>query len=131
KQIGEDALPRALPWDRIKSVNYTPFASYESYIDKLQKRHEARMSNNPEFQLLLDEIAFVQEGRDQKRISLNETIRLKEQDALQQRQLALANKRSALKGEPPFKTFKEQEKFEEERADEPTTTQQETDLLAS
>lgn len=130
KQIGEDALPRALPWDRIKSVNYTPFASYESYMDKLQKRHEARMSNNPEFQLLLDEIAFVQEGRDQKRISLNETIRLKERDALQQRQLALANKRRALKGEPPFKTFKELEKFEEERAAESPTKQQEADFLA-
>ena len=130
KQIGEDALPRALPWDRIKSVNYTPFASYESHMDKLQMRHEARMSNNPEFQLLLDEIAFVQEGRDQKRISLNETIRLKERDALQQRQLALANKRRALKGEPPFKTFKELEKFEEERAAESPTKQQEADFLA-
>ena len=130
KQIGEDALPQALPWDRIKSVNYTPFASYETFLDKLVKRHEARMSNDPEFQLLLDEIAFVQEGREQKRISLNESIRLKERDSLQQRQLTLANKRRALKGEPPFKNFKELEKFEEERAAESPTKQQEADFLA-
>lgn len=129
-QIGEDALPQALPWDQIKSVNYTPVASYERFLDQLVKRHEARMSDNPEFQLLLDEIAFIQEGRNKKHISLNEAVRLKERDTLQERQLALANKRRALKGEPPFKNFKELEKFEEERAAESPTKQREADFLA-
>src|SRR5690606_41099924 len=57
-------------------------------------------------------------------------LRLKERDTLQERQLALANKRRALKGEPPFKNFKELEKFEEERAAESPTKQREADFLA-
>src|SRR5690606_3610453 len=100
QEIGEDALPEALEWDKIKGVPFDPYGSFESLVNQLNQMHESRMSGSPEFQLLLDEINFIRDNREQKQVSLNEQERLKEKDQLQARQLAIANKRRVLKGEP-------------------------------
>jgi len=130
QEIGEDALPEALEWDKIKGVPFDPYGSFESLVNQLNQMHEARMSGSPEFQLLLDEISFIRDNREQKQVSLNEQERVKEKDQLQARQLAIANKRRVLKGEPVFKSFQELEDFEEQRASESPSKLREIDFLS-
>ncbi len=130
QEIGEDALPEALEWDKIKGVPFDPYGTYETLASQLNQQHEARMSSSPEFQLLLDEISFIRDNREQKQISLNEKERIKEKEQLQARQLAIANKRRVLKGEPQFKNFAELEAFEEKRASESPSKLREVDFLS-
>ncbi len=130
QEIGEDALPEALEWDKIKGVPFDPYGSFESLVNQLNQMHESRMSGSPEFQLLLDEINFIRDNREQKQVSLNEQERLKEKEQLQARQLAIANKRRVLKGEPVFKNFQELEAYEEQRASESPSKLREIDFLS-
>ena len=49
RDIGEDTLPDALPWDNISPVSYRPYADFSPYLPELQKKHEYRTRKNADF----------------------------------------------------------------------------------
>jgi len=79
--FGESSFDNALPWVSIKPANYVPAGDLKELVAPLQKRHEARISKDKEFQDLREDIAEVMKLRKENAISLNETVRRKERDS--------------------------------------------------
>lgn len=117
-EIGEDALPDALPWHSIAPVAHKTYYQFGEVMDTLRERHQARFSKHPEYRLLTEEIQFLDTERERKQVSLNEVERRKEQQATEARQLAIVNQRRALKGQEPFKDWQAFEAHQEARAGE-------------
>ncbi|SFD11844.1 carboxy terminal-processing peptidase [Massilia yuzhufengensis] len=78
--FGESSYDNALPWVAIKPANYAAAGDLKELIAPLQKRHEARISKDKEFQFLQEDIAEVMKVRKENAISLNEAVRRKERD---------------------------------------------------
>ncbi|AZZ93441.1 tail-specific protease [Hahella sp. KA22] len=115
-EIGEDALPQALPWDHIDAVAHRRYGNFSPLISDLAKNHDTRMEKNAEYQALLQEIDFLKETKAQKTISLREDIRKQELKKLQDRELAYVNLKRAAKKETQFKNYKEYETYQEEQS---------------
>jgi carboxyl-terminal processing protease len=81
ESFGESSYANALPWVAIKPASYTAAGDLKELIGPLQKRHEARIAKDKEFQFLQEDIAEVLKIRKENSISLNETVRRKERDA--------------------------------------------------
>jgi carboxyl-terminal processing protease len=79
--FGESSFDNALPWVSIKPANYVPAGDLKELVAPLQKRHEARISKDKEFQDLREDIAEVMKLRKENAISLNEAVRRKERDS--------------------------------------------------
>ena len=118
-EIGEDSLPEALPWDAIAPVEHTKYTSTTDSLDQLISRHDARFHATADYKLLLEQIAFLNERRDNKTLSLNEADRKKLKLALDAKQLELINKSRAIKGEEPYASMDEKEKADEALAAAP------------
>jgi carboxyl-terminal processing protease len=117
-KVGEDALDHALPWDSINAVAHPKLYDIGLLLGDLNLRHNRRFESNPEFKLLQEEIALVEQQNRTEQVSLNRKIREREIGDARAAQLALINKRRALKGEPPFRSFEQWEKDAEQKASE-------------
>jgi carboxyl-terminal processing protease len=95
---GESSEPSALPWDQIKTSNYTSEGDLSPYIQKLIKYHEERIKNDPEFDYLKEDIEESKEINAKKYVSLNEEVRKKEKDDLEEKKFQRENERRKLKG---------------------------------
>jgi carboxyl-terminal processing protease len=81
ENFGESSYDNALPWVSIKAANYVPSGDLKELFAPLQKRHEARIAKDKDFQYLQEDIAEVTKLRKDNVISLNEAVRRKERDA--------------------------------------------------
>lgn len=118
-KVGEDSLEHALTWDAIQAARYKSENGVNVLNGELIDRHQARFENDPEYKLLLEEIALLEEQRGKNRVTLNKAQRMAEDDALEMAQLTLINKRRKLENEAPFKSFEDWEEYNEELASEP------------
>jgi carboxyl-terminal processing protease len=85
KQFGESSYSNALPWVAIKPAMYVPSGDVQELLAPLQKRHEARVALDQDFQYLKEDLAEVRKLREKNAISLNEAERRKERDTLEAR----------------------------------------------
>lgn len=115
-EIGESALPNAMPWDTIRPTRFMKVGNFSPLLTELRKRNGQRTLTNPDFQYVKEQLALLTETRAQKQISLNEKLRRQERDVLRQRTLDIENNRRKAKGEPKLKDFAELEKIGEELA---------------
>lgn len=83
--FGESSYGNALPWTRIKAVDYTPVGDLAAQLPRLQAWHESRVRQDPDYQGVLEDIAKAQERRKNNVISLNEAVRRKERAASEKR----------------------------------------------
>jgi carboxyl-terminal processing protease len=102
KQIGEDSLPAALPWDQIVAADYERSVSIPPVLPQLQARHDERMKSSADYKLLLEEIEFVNLQRAQTELSLQEDVRKAEKLTRDKQQLELVNRKRSLAGETPL-----------------------------
>jgi carboxyl-terminal processing protease len=72
---GEDSLKHRLPYDAIAPALLDGTEGKPLFLDKLRSRSIARMEENPLFQDLASEIAWMRENMEKNRVSLNEGIR--------------------------------------------------------
>jgi len=98
EEIGESALPNALPWDYIRSVDFSNWNNYSSYLPELQKRHQGRIEKNPDFIYLNRQVEHYNSIRKIKTISLSEKVRTREQNAREGTLLQIENDRREAKG---------------------------------
>jgi carboxyl-terminal processing protease len=96
--FGESSFDNALPWVSIKPANYVPAGDLKELVAPLQKRHEARISKDKEFQDLREDIAEVMKLRKENAISLNEAVRRKERDTQDARAKLREARLAAAKG---------------------------------
>jgi len=102
KEIGESALPEAMPWDSIRAAVQPDSNPFKPFLAELKARHEARTNDNPDFVYTRDRLALAQELMHETTISLNEEKRRAQQERIEKRQLALENTLRKAKGEEPL-----------------------------
>ncbi|WP_313739580.1 carboxy terminal-processing peptidase [Pseudomonas sp.] len=106
KEIGESALPEAMPWDTIRPVVKPAVDPFKPYLARLKAQHEARSEKDAEFIYIRDRLALTQKLMTEKTVSLNEQERRTRHDEIDAKQLALENIRRKAKGEEPLKELK-------------------------
>jgi len=108
-EIGESALPNALPWDTITTGHHPDYERKATLLGKLRAQHDTRASNAPGFEYLLERQAYLNTVKGKTIVSLNEAVRRKERAKSDAIQLALENKRRALLGLKPIDKLSELE----------------------
>jgi carboxyl-terminal processing protease len=109
EEVGESALPAALPWDRIPGV---PFHSEERAAPAaaaLTLEESARAQRDPDYRWLVSDIAALDSLRKQKSVSLNLKNRREERARQEKERLDRENARRSAKGEAPLKAIGDQD----------------------
>ena len=109
KEIGESALPEAMPWDTIRPVVKPAADPFKPFLAQLKAQHEARSDKDAEFTYIRDRLALTQKLMNEKTVSLNEQDRRARHDEIEAKQLALENTRRKAKGEEPLKELKKED----------------------
>jgi carboxyl-terminal processing protease len=88
REIGEDSLDNALEFDRITRAQYSPFSAQvtDAIVSQLQKESETRLTTDKDFTQINRLIAKYLERKNDKTISLNESVLRAEEDELKQEQ---------------------------------------------
>ncbi|MGB0896354.1 MAG: carboxy terminal-processing peptidase [Flavobacteriaceae bacterium] len=68
--VGEKDQENPLPWDKIDPANYSAWDGFINYEETISKS-KARMSNNPQLQLIEKQAKWIKTQSDEKEISLN------------------------------------------------------------
>jgi len=112
KEIGENSLESALPWDRIPGVPFKTSGGTAAAPAPapLVTEEGTRAERDPDYRWLVSDIAAIDSERGQKVLSLNLQTRKTERARLEQERLARENSRRAAKNQPALKTIEELEK---------------------
>ncbi|VVO87028.1 Tail-specific protease [Pseudomonas fluorescens] len=129
KEIGESALPEAMPWDTIKAAIKPALDPFKPYISQLQSEHDVRTAKDAEFVFIRDKLALAQKLMAEKTVSLNEVERRAQHADIEAKQLAMENIRRKAKGEEPLKELKKED--EDAIAAEDDKTKPEDDAYLS
>ena len=109
KEVGESALDKAMPWDRIAPVPHKVYYDIQQGLPTLLSKHEERVKTDPDFIFLRAQLAAAEQARKQTRLSLNEATRKREMAEAKAKALDLENKRRSAKGEKPLAKLEEPE----------------------
>ncbi|MFS2071940.1 carboxy terminal-processing peptidase [Pseudomonas sp. CT11-2] len=129
KEIGESALPEAMPWDTIRAAIKPAVDPFKPYITQLKSEHDVRSAKDAEFVFIRDKLALAQKLMAEKTVSLNEADRRAQHADIEAKQLAMENIRRKAKGEEPLKELKKED--EDAIAAEPDKTKPEDDAYLS
>ena len=129
KEIGESALPEAMPWDTIRPVVKPASDPFKPFLAQLKAQHDARSDKDAEFVYIRDRLALTQKLMNEKTVSLNEQQRRARHDEIESKQLTLENIRRKAKGEEPLKELKKED--EDTLPAEPDDTKPEDDAYLS
>ncbi len=112
EKFGESSEPSALPWDQIKSSTFTKLADLGDIIKKLNVSHQQRVTKNPEYQFLLEDIEEFKRSDSIQEISLNQTELKKEREKSRIKNRERVNKALELRGLPLWKEGEPQPKMD-------------------
>lgn len=129
KEIGESALPEAMPWDTIRPAIKPALDPFKPYLAQLKSEHELRSAKDAEFVFIRDKLALAQKLMTEKTVSLNEVERRAQHTDIEAKQLVMENIRRKAKGEEPLKELKKED--EDAIAAEPDKTKPEDDAYLS
>ncbi|WP_171970602.1 carboxy terminal-processing peptidase [Pseudomonas versuta] len=129
KEIGESALPEAMPWDTIRPAIKPAVDPFKPYIDQLKAEHDARVAKDAEFIFIRDKLALADKLMAEKTVSLNEAERRAQHADIDAKQLVMENARRQAKGEAPLKEMKKED--EDALPVEPEKTKPEDDAYLS
>jgi carboxyl-terminal processing protease len=104
-EVGESSRESALPWDRIRSVDFGGDATLHSAVQELAQLHEHRVDSDPDYQALLREIETYEAIRTRKSVSLNLEERIAEREQLESGRLARENARRVAHGLEPVESL--------------------------
>lgn len=129
KEIGESALPEAMPWDTIRPAIKPAADPFKPFIAQLKAEHDARTAKDAEFIFIRDKLALAEKLMSEKTVSLNEAERRAQHADIEAKQLAMENARRQAKGEAPLKEMKKED--EDALPVEPEKTKPEDDAYLS
>lgn len=81
QEIGENTLAHALSWDTVPAVRYKQYNDFNSIEPLLIEKHKQRISNDPDYNYLVDKIQLNKKYQAIETLSLNEN---KRRDTIQQ-----------------------------------------------
>jgi len=102
EEVGESTRESALPWDRIRAVDFAKGAQITQAVTLLQQAHDQRVSTDPDFKALVADLDSFEKIRTQKKLSLNLKTRSAEREQLEQARLTRENARRGAHGEAPL-----------------------------
>ncbi len=117
--IGESALPNALPWDTIPAARYFSYQDFSKQLPTLRNASAKRQAADPDFRYLNEQIELAKSLKSDTLVSLNEETRKAEQKSLDDKRLGMENRRRSAKGQAPLKTWREAEAAEEKEDENP------------
>lgn len=115
EEIGESALPNALPWDQIRPANFSASDDLTPYIEPLRRSLNKRIAKDPEFDYIREQIALMDEMRNIRELPLNEQARRKYQKQTEEQRLASENRLRRSRGLDPLKDVRSLIEEEEAR----------------
>src|SRR5690606_9683827 len=110
EKFGESSEPSALPWDQIKSSNFSAVADLTALKDELREMHTSRMEKSPEYAYLLEDIEEFKKLDSIQEISLNQDKLKLEREKSKAKNRARINKGLELRGLPLWKEGQPQPK---------------------
>ena len=99
-KVGETTLSNSLGYDEVARSNFKPWGVVTPYLSELRERSERRMSINPEFKYVKEDIELAKKQLGEKSKSLNEASREAEKKANTERLEMRKKERLARKSEP-------------------------------
>jgi carboxyl-terminal processing protease len=102
EEVGESTRESALPWDRIRAVDFAKGAQITQAVTLLQQAHDQRVAQDADFKSLVADLDSFEKIRTQKKLSLNLKARTVEREQLEQARLTRENTRRAAHGEQPI-----------------------------
>ena len=105
KDIGESALPAAMPWDSIRPAIKPELDPIKPFLKQLQSKHDQRTAHDPDFLFTRASIDLSKQLMAETTVSLNETKRRAQQADIEAKQLKLENDRRVAKGEKPLEAL--------------------------
>jgi carboxyl-terminal processing protease len=115
-KVGEDSLEHALKWDSIQSAKFKNLNYITGVSETLTEKHMKRIVLQPEYNILLEEIALLETQRARDRVTLNKKERELENITFDKAQLTIINKRRALDKLASFKSIDDWTEFQKEQA---------------
>ena len=109
KEIGESALPEAMPWDSIRPAIKPESDPFKPFLVELKARHDARVAKDADFVFTRERLELAQKLSHETTVSLNESKRRAQHDSIEAQQLAMENARRAAKGQDPLKELKKED----------------------
>jgi carboxyl-terminal processing protease len=106
KEIGESALPEALPWDSIKPAIKPELDPIKPFLAELHRRFEDRPAQNQDFTFARERLQLAQKLMAETTVSLNEVTRRAQHADIEAQQLAIENTRRQAKGEETLNKLK-------------------------
>jgi len=104
---GESLEKNALPWDNIKSANYSPVNNLQPVVKSLTDKHNLRIKKEVEFTYLENDIAEYLQEKDMTTISLKESDRVKLREEKEKQALVRVNERLKRAGLPEVKSIED------------------------
>jgi carboxyl-terminal processing protease len=98
--MGESNLDGALPWDTVRPVEYGTYFPLRQIMPELQARHEARITEDPDFIYLNGVVERMVEARQRTSIPLNEDALRAQREADRRAAFDANNMRRMMKGQP-------------------------------
>ena len=102
-KYGESSEKAALPWDEIKSSNYTKFGNLSTSISSLKDGFSVRMKTNREYNYLLEDITEFNRRDAEVSLPLSEIVSKKQKDEFEAKTLNRENERRVFRGLTPLK----------------------------
>ncbi len=102
-KYGESSEKAALPWDEIKSSDYTKYGDLSGAIPYLKAAHDARMKNSKEYTYLLQDIEEFKKRDADNTLPLNEDALKKQRDEMEAKNFERENERRVSRGLPALK----------------------------
>ncbi len=131
KDIGESALPAALPWDSIRPAIKPELDPIKPFLAELKARHDKRTAKDPDFVFTRDRLTLAKKLMAETTVSLNEQTRRARQAEVEAKQLALENNRRQAKGEEPLKELEKEDEDALPLADDKSTPEDDAYLAES
>lgn len=98
EEVGESTRESALPWDRIRPVDFGRETQLTQAVAALEHSHEERIAADPDFRSLLADLDSFEKVRTQKKLSLNLKTRIAEREQLEKERVARENERRTARG---------------------------------
>jgi len=114
EEKGERAYDNALPWAAVKPAKFNSYNMDLTNLDLLIKKHKSRIAINPGFQFLTKQAENIEEARNKKTISLQETVRKLERERNEKEQLTQLNHFRSSRGLDPIIDLDDDEALEGE-----------------
>jgi len=105
EDTGESLEKNALPWDNIRSANYSKFTNLDNEITTLTQAHAERIKHEVEFNYLAEDIKEYQQEIDDISITLVESERIKVREEKEQGALIRTNERLKRAGLPEVESL--------------------------